>query len=284
MKLLRVSLLFLPLLAINAHSDILGTADSFAVLGGSTVTNTGPTVIGGNLGVWPGTSITGFPPGIVNDGVIHATDAVAMQAQADALTGYNFLAGLAPNFNLTGQDLGGLTLMPAVYKFDSSAQLTGALTLDFQGMSNAMFVFQIGSTLTTASASSVVIINPGQQNDNIYFQVGSSATLGTTTAFQGDIVALTSITLNTGATINCGSALAHNGAVTMDTNVVNEDNCPFTTTTPEPGTISLLATGLASAGASSSFSSFLGLGGAIAAVRRKLRRSARLTPGAALKT
>lgn len=272
MQLLRISLVVLPLLAIDAHADILGTADSFAVLGGSTVTNTGPTVIGGNLGVYPGTSITGFPPGIVNAGVIHSGDAVAMQAQADALTGYNFLAGLAPNQNLTGQDLGGLTLTPGVYKFDSSAQLTGTLTLNFQGMSNAIFVFQTGSTLTTAGASSVVEINPGQ-NDNVYFQVGSSATLGTTTAFQGDIVALTSVGLNTGATITCGSALALNGAVTMDTNIVNKDSCAGgTTPTPEPGTISLLAAGLLAAGATSSRLSFLGLGGAMAAIRTKLGR------------
>ncbi len=222
MKLVRLALLILPFFAVNAHAaGVLGTASTFAVLAASTATNTGATVLYGDLGLYPGTSITGFPPGIVNDGVIHTTDAVALQAQADALTAYNYLASLPPNQNLTGQDLGGLTLTPGVYKFDSSAQLTGTLTLDFQGLSNVMVVIQIGSTLTTASASSVVEINPGQ-NDQVFFQVGSSATLGTTTAFQGHIIALASITLNNSATIKCGSALALNGAVTMDTNVINE--------------------------------------------------------------
>lgn len=124
MKLVRLSLLFLFFFAINAHAaGVLGTASTFAVLAGSTATNTGATVLYGDLGLYPGTSITGFPPGIVNDGVIHTTDAVAMQAQANAQTAYNYLASLPPNQNITGQDLGGLTLTPGVYKFDSSAQL-----------------------------------------------------------------------------------------------------------------------------------------------------------------
>jgi Ice-binding-like len=166
------------------------------------VTNTGPSVVDQDLGVWPGTSITGFPPGVVL-GTVHNDDAVAMTAQADALTGYNFLAGLARTQTLTGQDLGGLTLDPGVYFFASSAHMTGQLTLDFLGVNNALIVFQIGSTLTTASASSVLVINPGT-NDQVYWQVGSSATLGTTTAFYGSIIADASVTLNTGATINCG--------------------------------------------------------------------------------
>src|ERR1039457_4336465 len=152
MKLLRVCCLALPLFALTAYADVLGSADAFGVLGASGVTNTGSSVIWGDLGVFPGTSITGFPPGIVH-GTIHNDDAVAMQAQADALTGYNYLAGLARTGTLTGQDLGGLQLDPGVYFFASSAQMTGQLTLDFQGMNNAMVVFQIGSTLTTASAS-----------------------------------------------------------------------------------------------------------------------------------
>jgi type VI secretion system secreted protein VgrG len=204
----------------------LGTAQSFAVLGGSTVTNTNPTTVEGNLGVYPGLAVTGFPPGLVIGGTIHAADQVALQAQNDTTTAYNTLAGEAPTLDLTGQDLGGKTLVAGVYSFSSSAQLTGALTLDAQGDPSATFVFQIGSTLTTASNSSVVVIN-GATDCNIYWQVGSSATLGTTTAFKGNIVALTSITLVTGATVS-GRALARNGAVTMDTNTISTSSCAST--------------------------------------------------------
>jgi type VI secretion system secreted protein VgrG len=273
MKLLRVCCLVLPLLALNAYASVFGSADAFGVLGASAVTNTGPSVVFQDLGVWPGTSITGFPPGIVL-GTIHNDDAVAMQAQVDALTGYNFLAGLPFNQNLTGQDLGGLTLQSGVYRFNSSAQMTGQLTLDFQGLNNMMIVFQMGSTLTTASASSVLIINPGS-NDQVFWQVGSSATLGTTTDFYGSIVADQSITLNHGANITCGRAIALNGAVTMDTNNIDTGNCVGGTggSTPEPGTIGLLATGGAmAAGANSSNFSFWGLGGSIAAFFRKRKR------------
>ena len=272
MKLLRICCLALPLFALSAYADILGSADAFGILGASAVTNTGPSVVFQDLGVAPGTSITGFPPGMVL-GTIHNDDAVAMQAQADALTGYNVLAGLTPTQILTGQDLGGLMLNPGVYFFASSAQMTGTLTLNFQGLNNMMIVFQIGSTLTTASASSVLVINPGS-NDQVYWQVGSSATLGTTTNFYGSIVADQSITLTTGANINCGRAIALNGAVTMDTNNVDTGNCAVATgTTPEPGTIALLATGGAmAAGANSSNFSFFGLGGSVAAFFRKRKR------------
>jgi type VI secretion system secreted protein VgrG len=238
--------------AVSVKATTLGTAASFAVLGASTVTNTGSTVLNGNLGLYPGTSITGFGPGIVN-GTIDATNGVAEQAQADALTFYNVLAGqAATGGDLSGENLGGQTLFPGVYKFDSSAQLTGPLTLNAEGENDAVFVFQIGSTLTTASASSVDIINPGS-DDSIYWQVGSSATLGTTTAFYGSILADASVTLDTGATITCGRAVALNAAVTMDDNTISTGNCAApaggtggngNTPIPEPGTLSLLALGL----------------------------------------
>ena len=206
---------------LAAPTPILGSAGSFAVLAGSTVTNTGSSVIlTGNVGVSPGSAVTGFPPGIVNaPGVIH-TDAVAATAQSDLTTAYNALAGMAPTSVLTGTNLGGLTLTSGVYFFASSAQLTGHLTLDAAGDSNAFWVFQIGSTLTTASSSSVTFLN-GTGNNPLFWQVGSSATLGTGTDFLGNIVALTSITMTTGADIECGSALARNGAVTLDTNTIS---------------------------------------------------------------
>jgi len=192
---------------------------SFAVLGGSTVTNTAtPTIVTGNLGVSPGSAVTGFPPGVVIGGAIHAADAVAGQAQTDLTTVYNDLAGRPCNTDLTGQDLGGKTLTPGVYCFSSSAQLTGTLTLDAQGNANSVFVFQIGSTLTTASAASVLLIN-NASSCSVFWQVGSSATLGTGTALAGSIVALTSITLNTGSSVT-GRVLARNGAVTLDDNNV----------------------------------------------------------------
>ena len=212
-----------------ATAPPLGTAASFTVLGGSTVTNVGPTIVTGDLGVSPGTAIIGFPPGAVS-GTIHANDAVAVQAQADATVAYNNLAGQACNTNLTGQDLGGLTLTPGVYCFDTSAQLTGALTLDAQGNPDAVFVFQIGSTLTTASAASVLLIN-GASSCNVFWQVGSSATLGTGTTFVGNVLALASITLNTNAGVS-GRALAQNGAVTMDANSITLASCAVAPPTP----------------------------------------------------
>lgn len=249
--------LFQTATAPNASADILLSAGNFAVLAGSTVTNTGATnLITGDLGLSPGSAITGFfgttendGPGNVIAGVVHQNDAVAGTAQTDLTAAYVFLAGQAVDTVLTGQDLGGLTLDAGVYFFSSSAQLTGTLTLDAQGTNDALWIFQIGSTLTTASASAVDIING---TGAVYWQVGSSATLGTTTAFQGNIVALTSITLNTGADIVCGSALARNGAVTLQDNQITTGCTDVKVggvdtgggTVPEPGTMLLMSTGL----------------------------------------
>lgn len=230
-------------LQVHANADPLGTAQSFAVLAGSTVTNTGPTVLDGDLGVSPGSAITGFLPGIVlPPGTTHANDAVAMQAQNDLTTAYNHFAGLSSTLNLTGQDLGGMTLTPGVYTFNTSAQLTGTLTLDPLGDPNSLFVFQIGSTLTTASTSVVQKLNE-IEDDNVYWQVGSSATLGTGTQFEGNILALTSITLNTGANIDCGRALARNGAVTLDTNNIDLCDTANVSATPEPSQLLLVGVG-----------------------------------------
>jgi type VI secretion system secreted protein VgrG len=235
-----VALVLMLFTGVSAKSQVLGTASDFGVLGASAVTNTGPTVVTGDLGIYPGTSITGFPPGSVL-GTIHNSDAVAMQAQKDALAGYGFLAAEAPTQNLTGQDLGGLTLLPGVYKFNTSAQLTGQLTLNGLGDPNADFVFQIGSTLTTASASSV-LLEGDTAGGNVFWDVGSSATLGTTTMFQGSVIAVTSATLTTGATDPCGGIYALNGAVTMDTNTIG-GGCGAQIPggpTPEPSTLAFL--------------------------------------------
>ena len=241
---LTLSCLLLPLLILSAYAGSvnLGTAGSYAVLGGSAITNTGSSVLNGNLGVSAGCAISGFPPGIVN-GTINACNGPAAQAQRDLTTAYNAAMGLSPTATLTGKDLGGMVLTPGVYFFASSAQLTGTLTLNNLGNPNALFVFQIGSTLTTASNSSV-IFSSTLSDPNVFWQVGSSATLGTTTTFEGNILALTSITLNNGASIGCGSALAINGAVTLNNNVIG-GGCGTHSTVPEPGTMGLLGTGLA---------------------------------------
>jgi len=220
--------------AAQAAPVNLATASPFVVLAGSTATNTGPSVLNGDLGVAPGTALTGFGlPAVVN-GATHANDAVARQAQADLTTAYDVAAGqpVSPGNVLTGTDLGNRTLSAGAYRYDTSAQLTGQLTLDAAGDPNAQFVFEIGSTLTTASASSVRLIN-GASPCNVYWQVGSSATLDTTTAFQGNILALQSIALNNGASV-IGRALARNGAVTLDNNVLDNSRCTTASQGPTP--------------------------------------------------
>jgi Ice-binding-like/Putative Ig domain len=199
-----------------------GTAKNFAVLAGTTVTNTGPTVITtGDVGVSPGSAVTGLLASQVVSGTIHSADAVALQAQNDLTTAYNAVAGAAGCIDKTGVDLGGQTLTPGVYCFTSSAFLTGTLTLDFQGNPNALFLFKTGSTLITAVNSQVLLINSGGTicPPNVFWQVGSSATLEVGSTFVGNILALTSITIKTGATLT-GRALARNGAVTLDTDTV----------------------------------------------------------------
>jgi len=206
----------------------LGTAGSYSVLGGETVENTGPSVLSSNVGVSPGSAIIGFPPGSTG-GVVHTNDAHAAQAQSDLTTAYNNAAGQASDATV-GSELGGLTLAPGVYTVASSAEITGPLTLDAGGDPGAVFIFQIGSTLVTGSSSSVVMLNDAQ-SCHVFWQVAESATLGTGSSFVGTIMALTSITANTGATVE-GRALARNGAVTLDTNVFTDVSCATTSTTP----------------------------------------------------
>jgi hypothetical protein len=220
-------------IAAKAAPVSLATAQPFVVLGGAGVTNSGPSVLNGDLGVSPGTSLSGFGAPAVVNGATHANDAVAGQAQADLTTGYDVAAGqpIPPGNDLTGVDLGGLTLSPGAYGYSTSAQLTGQLTLDAHGDPNAQFVFVIGSTLTTASASSVVLTN-GASPCNVYWKIGSSATLGSGTAFEGNVMALTSISLNSGVTV-LGRILARNGEVTLINDVLTAPQCA-TGTTPTP--------------------------------------------------
>jgi hypothetical protein len=208
----------------------LATACGVGILAGSTVTNTAtPTSVSGTSGqladvdVSPGSAITGFPPG-TKTGAFHAADATAAQAQLDLTAAYNNAAGKAGGAALVA-DIGGLTLTPGVYKQSTALGITGNLTLDGGGDPNAAWIFQIGSTLTTAAGNSHVILTNGASAHNVFWQVGSSATLGTNTIFQGTIMAQASITLTTGATLN-GRAQARTGAVTLDNNTVVVPSCP----------------------------------------------------------
>ncbi len=195
----------------------LGSTSTFGVLAGSTVTNTGATAITGALGVWPGSAVTGFPPGTVSGG-IHAADPAAATAQTDLTAAYNDAMGRTTGAITVSGDLTGLTLAPGLYKSTSSLAITGTLTLDGLGHSDAVFIFQVASTLTTGPGGQIILIG-GANASNIVWQVGSSATLGTNSVFKGTIMAQQSITLKTGARLD-GRALARTGAVTLDTNAI----------------------------------------------------------------
>ncbi len=239
-------MIILALWAPNVYATTinagLGAASLFGVLGGTSVTNSGPSSIDGNLGLWSGTSLTGFPPGIVT-GTIDAANAIAMQAQTDLTGAYNAAAAQPCGGVLTGQNLGGQTLTAGVYCFASAAQLNGNLILNAQGNANAVFLFEVGGTLTTLSNSQVTMINGGN-GSNVMWQVGGSATLGSSSQFAGNILALSNITLDSGADISCGRALALNGAVTMNSNDISINGAGCAANTPEPGTAALLGTGL----------------------------------------
>lgn len=235
-------------LCLSAQITLGPTVTTFSVLAGMTVTNTGSSVVTGNVGVSPGTAITGFPPGTLT-GATFAGDATAAQAQSDLLAAYNAAASATcpPANVLTGLNLGGLTLTPGVYCFATSAQLTGTLTLNAQGNPNAQFVFQIGTTLTTATSSAVVLINLAQAS-NVFWQIGSSATLGATSSFAGNILALTSISLDNGVSLQ-GRALARNAAVTLIGDIIGgvgglSGGIPAT---PAPSSLILVTIGLISA-------------------------------------
>ena len=215
-KLMLVYMLSMGSLAWAQSAPVLASAQSFAVLGATTVTNTGPTIITGDLGVSPGKAVTGFPPGSVTGGAVHAGDATATAAQAAAHTAYGNLVAQPCRTNLTGKTLGtspgAVELSPGVYCFDSTAQLTGTLTLKGDGV----YVFKIGSGLTTASNSSVVLVS-GATAGKVFWQVTSSATLGTKTTFEGNILANISDTLTNDATVT-GRVFALTGGVTLSGN------------------------------------------------------------------
>src|SRR3954468_10495890 len=230
--LLAAALAYQPLIATAAELPVpLGSAANFAVLAGSTVTSTGATVVNGDLGVSAGSAVTGFPPGVVN-GTVHAADPVAAQAQLDLTTAYNDAAGRSTAPVSISGNLGGLTLSPGLYKSSSSLEISsGDLTLDAGGNANAVFIFQMASTFVMTSGRQVILAG-GANATNIYWQVGSSATIGTTAVMKGNILADQSIALQTGATLE-GRALARIGAVTMDSNTVTLPG--GSVTPPAPG-------------------------------------------------
>jgi hypothetical protein len=197
-------------------APLFGAADNFAVLAYSTVTNTGATTITGDIGVSPKTSLVGFPPGLIVNGTTNVADAAAAQAQLDLTTAYNDAAARTPY--ITETTLGGLNLPPGIYHSDGALSLTGVLTLT--GDANAVWIFQARSTLDTAVGSQIVL-SGGAKADNVYWAVGSSATLGANSIFKGNMMAYASITLNTGASLE-GRALAQTAAVTLSDNTITK--------------------------------------------------------------
>jgi hypothetical protein len=234
------AVLVTPWSAASAATVQLATASAYSVLAGTTVTNTGPSVLNLNLGVSPGTAITGFPPGTVVTGVMDSGNAVSLQGQADLTAAYIDAAG-RPITGTEPADLANLNLPPGVYEGPAhgALSLTGPMFLDGGGDMNAVFIFQTDSTLITGSSSTVNLIN-GAQECNVFWQVGSSATLGTNSVFAGNIMALTSISVQTGVTVH-GRALARNGAVTLDNDVFTSPTCalaaPGATTTVAGSTV-----------------------------------------------
>jgi hypothetical protein len=201
----------------------LGAATDFAVLAGTTVTNTGLTTVTGDLGVSPGTAVTGFPPGQVVNGAIHSNDGPAVAAHTDLVLAYNDAAG-RPTTSIVSEALGATTKTTGVYGSTSGTfDITGTLTLDAQGDPNAVFIFQTLTTVITAAASAVNLVN-GAQSCNVFWQVGSSATLGANSVLRGNLLAFTSITVGAGLQID-GRALAINGAVTLDTDAITSPTC-----------------------------------------------------------
>lgn len=214
-----INQIVIPIQTIVQNTVSLAGASNFAALSGSAITNTGATIITGDLGLSPGSSIGGFPPGILN-GTLHNNDAVASQAKLDLTAAYNDAAGRTSTDIVTlSGNIGGLTLTPGLYKSTSSLAISsGDLTFDALGDPNAVFIIQIASSLTTTSGRKV-FLSGGASPANIFWQVGSSATFGTTSVFKGTIMAMQSITFNTGATLD-GMALARTGGISMEGNTI----------------------------------------------------------------
>jgi hypothetical protein len=230
----------------------LATAANYSVLGATTVTNTGPSVLGQSVGLSPGSSVVGFPPGVLlPPATTEAATPVALQAQADLTIAYVDAAGRSVEFTQTNPDLVGQTLVPGVYAASAKAPLglSGQLVLDGQNNPNAVFIFQTDSTLITSTGSSIALIN-GASECNIFWQVGSSATLGSGSVFVGNILALTSVTVESAVVVH-GRALARNGAVTLDNDTFTQPSCVPTTATVAPTTTTVAPATTAPAGSSS---------------------------------